>query len=214
MKIWRETAVITILEKTHGGQIARFTSALADPAGRVLCGGMRAGTRQGTIYRLDRDGSMAAVLEGASSPNGMGFTPDQTRAVLRELAPAGDLASRLRRRDGRTRQAATLRHFSGIPRHPQRDRRRREGLRLERGPWGGLCRAVFPRGKGGAEGLLPRRTDHRHCRGRRGRQGPVRDHRRRRRHEGERAGGGGALPVRPGVRGTWGHFSRVEIPRE
>jgi sugar lactone lactonase YvrE len=78
VKIWRETAVTTIVEKTHGGRIARFTCALADPAGRVFCGGMRAGSRQGQICRLDRDGSMAMVLEGASSPNGMGFTPDQT----------------------------------------------------------------------------------------------------------------------------------------
>lgn len=78
VKIWRETAVITIVEKSSAGQTVRFTSALADPAGRVFCGGMRPGTRQGVICRLDKNGSMATVLEGASPPNGMGFTPDRT----------------------------------------------------------------------------------------------------------------------------------------
>ncbi len=54
----------------------RFNDVIADPEGRVFCGTMPIGDRNGKLYRLDPDGSIRVVLEDAGLSNGMGFSAD------------------------------------------------------------------------------------------------------------------------------------------
>lgn len=78
VKIWRETAVITLIEQAPEAGIARFTGAAVDAIGRVIHG--VSGTRgpHGRICRLDLDGTLVTLQEGASHPGGLAFTPDGT----------------------------------------------------------------------------------------------------------------------------------------
>lgn len=65
-----ETIVAEIPEERDG----RFNDVIADPQGRVFCGTMPIGERNGKLYRLDPDGSLHVVLEDAGLSNGMGFS--------------------------------------------------------------------------------------------------------------------------------------------
>lgn len=60
-----------------GGTVdARFNDVVADPRGRVLCGTYPQDGRLGTLYRLDRDGSLTPLVERVALSNGLGFSPD------------------------------------------------------------------------------------------------------------------------------------------
>jgi D-xylonolactonase len=74
--IWRDGELSYVVKGIPGEEEARFNDAIADPAGRVFCGTMCQG-RAGTLYRLDVDGSITAVVQGVGLSNGMGFTPDR-----------------------------------------------------------------------------------------------------------------------------------------
>ncbi len=65
--------VVEIANETH----TRFNDVIADPAGRVFCGTMATEHREGTLYRLDHDGSITPVLGGVGISNGIGFTADR-----------------------------------------------------------------------------------------------------------------------------------------
>lgn len=54
----------------------RFNDVIADPEGRVFCGTMPIGDRNGKLYRLDPDGSIRVVVEDVGLSNGMGFSAD------------------------------------------------------------------------------------------------------------------------------------------
>jgi D-xylonolactonase len=69
----------TVVEEIPDERDSRFNDVIADPEGRVFAGTMSTAQRAGRLYRLDRDGSVRAVLEGIGTPNGMGFTPDLGR---------------------------------------------------------------------------------------------------------------------------------------
>ena len=55
---------------------ASFNDVVADPEGRVFCGVVQAGERDGRLYRMDTDGSATIMLEGTQVANGLGFSPD------------------------------------------------------------------------------------------------------------------------------------------
>ncbi len=68
--------VATVLEEIPEEVDSRFNDVIAAPCGRVFCGTMPTSDRPGRLYRLERDGSYHAVLEGIGCPNGMGFTAE------------------------------------------------------------------------------------------------------------------------------------------
>ncbi len=72
----------------HGTDI-RFNDVSADPAGRVFCGLtalMPSAERRRSLYRLDPDGSLRAVVDGLGCSNGMGFTPSRDAMYLTDSA--------------------------------------------------------------------------------------------------------------------------------
>ncbi len=75
---WREGNLETLIEEIPEEREGRFNDVIADPEGRVFCGTMPVGERPGRLYRLERDGTLATVLEDAGLSNGMGFGPDPT----------------------------------------------------------------------------------------------------------------------------------------
>jgi len=77
VKTWRDGEMATVIEELPDERDNRFNDVIADPAGRVFCGTMSTNDRPGRVYRLDTDGTIAVVLEGVGTSNGMGFTPDR-----------------------------------------------------------------------------------------------------------------------------------------
>jgi sugar lactone lactonase YvrE len=73
---WQAGKLDYLRRETDGEQDSRFNDVIADPRGRVFCGGMKTPARKGRLYRLDTDGSLHLVLDEIAVPNGMGFTPD------------------------------------------------------------------------------------------------------------------------------------------
>jgi D-xylono/L-arabinono-1,4-lactonase len=73
---WREGVLTTLVENIEDEIDGRFNDITADPEGRVFCGTMPIGERNGKLYRLDPDGRVTVVLEDAGLSNGMGFSPD------------------------------------------------------------------------------------------------------------------------------------------
>ncbi len=72
----------------HGADI-RFNDVSADPAGRVFCGLtalMPAADKRRSLYRLDPDGSLRAVVDGLGCSNGIGFTPSHDAMYLTDSA--------------------------------------------------------------------------------------------------------------------------------
>jgi D-xylonolactonase len=67
-----------VVSHIPGEEGSRFNDVIADPRGRVFCGTMSAGEKKGALYRLDRDGSIATVVEGVRCSNGLAFTPDRS----------------------------------------------------------------------------------------------------------------------------------------
>jgi D-xylonolactonase len=76
VRLWRDGAFATVIEEMPEERETRFNDVFADPAGRVLCGTMPTKERPGRLYRLDRDGTLAKLLDGIGCSNGMGMTPD------------------------------------------------------------------------------------------------------------------------------------------
>lgn len=66
----------------------RMNDAVADPFGRFWAGSMAydADENAGSLYRLDRDGTVVRVLEGIMVPNGPAFTPDGSLMYLADSA--------------------------------------------------------------------------------------------------------------------------------
>jgi sugar lactone lactonase YvrE len=68
----------------------RMNDAVADPAGRFWAGSMAAAEGSaaaegaGSLYRVDPDGSVHAVLDGLTIPNGPAFDADGTTMYLAE----------------------------------------------------------------------------------------------------------------------------------
>jgi D-xylonolactonase len=77
VKLWREGRAETVIEEIPEETASRFNDVIADPAGRVFCGTMSCDAHQGSLYRLDPDGSIRPVLTGIACSNGMGFTLDR-----------------------------------------------------------------------------------------------------------------------------------------
>jgi D-xylonolactonase len=72
----------------HGADI-RFNDVSADPVGRVFCGLtalMPSADRRRSLYRLDPDGSLRAVVDGLGCSNGIGFTPSRDAMYLTDSA--------------------------------------------------------------------------------------------------------------------------------
>ncbi|GAA4079911.1 SMP-30/gluconolactonase/LRE family protein [Streptomyces shaanxiensis] len=70
------------------GTPMRMNDAVADPFGRFWAGSMAydADEAAGSLYRLDRDGTVVRVLEGITVPNGPAFTPDGSVMYLADSA--------------------------------------------------------------------------------------------------------------------------------
>ncbi|KAB2971143.1 SMP-30/gluconolactonase/LRE family protein [Streptomyces sp. SS1-1] len=66
----------------------RMNDAVADPFGRFWAGSMAydADEGAGSLYRLDRDGTVVRVLDGITVPNGPAFTPDGSLMYLADSA--------------------------------------------------------------------------------------------------------------------------------
>ncbi|QXE33278.1 SMP-30/gluconolactonase/LRE family protein [Streptomyces sp. GMY02] len=82
------------------GRATRMNDASADPQGRFWAGSMAydASEGAGSLYRVDRDGTVVRALDGLTVPNGPAFSADGTlmyladsaRGIIRryEVAPA------------------------------------------------------------------------------------------------------------------------------
>ncbi|MFI5555370.1 SMP-30/gluconolactonase/LRE family protein [Streptomyces sp. NPDC051738] len=66
----------------------RMNDAVADPFGRFWAGSMAYDAEEGagSLYRVDRDGTVVRVLEGITVPNGPAFTPDGSLMYLADSA--------------------------------------------------------------------------------------------------------------------------------
>ncbi|MGW0145403.1 SMP-30/gluconolactonase/LRE family protein [Streptomyces sp. NPDC003333] len=66
----------------------RMNDAVADPFGRFWAGSMAYDAHEGagSLYRLDRDGTVVRVLDGITVPNGPAFTPDGSLMYLADSA--------------------------------------------------------------------------------------------------------------------------------
>lgn len=60
----------------------RMNDGGCDPAGRFFCGSMAydAAAGRGALFRFDPDGTVTRVLDGLTISNGIGWTPDGSRA--------------------------------------------------------------------------------------------------------------------------------------
>ena len=66
----------TVIDHIPGEEQLRFNDVIADPEGRVFAGTMKGGDTLGRLYRIERDGSYEAVVDGVGCSNGMAFTED------------------------------------------------------------------------------------------------------------------------------------------
>jgi len=66
----------------------RMNDAVADPFGRFWAGSMSydADEDAGSLFRVDRDGTVVRVLDGITVPNGPAFTPDGALMYLADSA--------------------------------------------------------------------------------------------------------------------------------
>jgi sugar lactone lactonase YvrE len=73
----------------------RFNDGACDPAGRFWAGTAATAGQSGagTLYRLDPDGSVTAVLTGVTESNGLAWSPDATTFYYTD---SGEPASRVR----------------------------------------------------------------------------------------------------------------------
>lgn len=68
----------TLIDRLPGEELNRFNDVIADPAGRVFCGTMPYSPQSefGSLYCLERDGSIRKLREHIRVSNGLGFSPD------------------------------------------------------------------------------------------------------------------------------------------
>lgn len=85
--VWRDGKLEYVIDEIPEERESRFNDVIADPMGRVFCGIMSTKERPGRLYRLDTDGSLTIVVEGADTPNGMGFTPDRQQMYFSDSGP-------------------------------------------------------------------------------------------------------------------------------
>ena len=66
----------------------RMNEGGCDPDGRFYCGSMAYDQRPGaaSVYRLDPDGSVTRVIDGATISNGIEWSPDGARAYFNDTA--------------------------------------------------------------------------------------------------------------------------------
>ena len=89
--VFRNGAVAeTVIDHIPGEEELRFNDVIADPEGRVFAGTMKGGDTLGRLYRIERDGSYEAVVDGVGCSNGMAFTED-----LRKLYYIDTAANRI-----------------------------------------------------------------------------------------------------------------------
>lgn len=81
----RQRDLVT-LEPEH----VRMNDAACDPAGRFWAGSMahEATEGQGSLHRLDLDGTVTTVLTGLTISNGLGWSPDRTVMYLNDSGPS------------------------------------------------------------------------------------------------------------------------------
>jgi sugar lactone lactonase YvrE len=79
---------VTHLGPLWSGDEVRMNEGGCDPEGRFYCGSMAEDRRPGAaaLYRLDPDGSTHVVLEGVTISNGLGWSPDGSRAYYNDTA--------------------------------------------------------------------------------------------------------------------------------
>ncbi|MEY9850128.1 SMP-30/gluconolactonase/LRE family protein [Streptacidiphilus sp. MAP5-3] len=84
------TGAVTWLScpEEHAHQRMRMNDAIADPSGRLWVGSMAYDTTDGagSLYRVDRDGTVSKALNGVTIPNGPAFTDDGTTMYLADSA--------------------------------------------------------------------------------------------------------------------------------
>lgn len=73
----KDGALTQIVAEIPGEESSRFNDVIADPLGRIFCGTMSTSESNGTLYRLERNGSVHPVVEGVGCSNGLAFTPDR-----------------------------------------------------------------------------------------------------------------------------------------
>lgn len=73
---------LTRLDELWSDPSVRMNEGGCDPDGRFYCGSMGYDQRPGagSLYRLDADGSVTALLEGVTVSNGLGWSPDGSLA--------------------------------------------------------------------------------------------------------------------------------------
>ncbi len=84
---------LTELPELWAGDDVRMNEGGCDPDGRFYCGSMAydARTGGGTVYRMDADGLVRAVLEGVTVSNGLEWSPDGSLAYYNDT-PTGEVS--------------------------------------------------------------------------------------------------------------------------
>jgi len=75
--LWRAGVVTPLIDGIAAEAEGCFNDVGATPEGRVLCGTMPTPAGPSRLYRLDTDGRLTILLEGVTTSNGIGFTPDR-----------------------------------------------------------------------------------------------------------------------------------------
>ncbi len=66
---------------------ARMNDAACDPQGRFWAGTVADRAGDAVLYRLERDGSVAPMLDGLTTSNGLGWSPDGRTMYLADSGP-------------------------------------------------------------------------------------------------------------------------------
>jgi len=126
----------------------RVNDAAADAAGRFWFGTMAydAAEDAGSLYRVDRDGTITRVLERITIPNGPAFTEDGTTMYLADSARGLVRRHRVDPRTGELGEPELFADFADVPGAP-------DGMTVDRegGVWiacwgGGAVRRYLPDG--------------------------------------------------------------------
>ena len=162
--IWKQGQLTTVIEEIPEEREARFNDVIADPEGRVFCGTLSTSTprRPGRLYRLERDGKIARVLEGIGISNGLGFTPDRKRLYYTDSAKGEIYVFDYERKSGAIRNQRVLIRVPASEGEPDGLTVDAEGF-LWSARWNGSCIVRFsPEGRevlrvkaAGQESLLP-----------------------------------------------------------
>jgi len=84
--VWRAGVVTPLIDGIAAEAEGRFNDVSATPEGRVLCGTMPTPAGPGRLYRLDTDGRLTVLLDGVTTSNGIGFTPDRRQVYHTDTA--------------------------------------------------------------------------------------------------------------------------------